>query len=473
MTGERQSNPDKGKVVAKPKSKRAPKYILRIPTFVVPPRSNVGPSHAADRHVHSTPSHVVDRHVHSTPSDVADRHVLSTPSHDADRHVLSTPHPPINPLPTPVILSTPDPVIDSSSIPSSSSIPPSDGRPTPSVDHDSAGEGGDDPAPADRPMIEPYGKGFVPSRVASQAITRSIKQQFLQPWPTWGAILPDDRKPFWERFKVQWLPQREVQIQRNFHSKASHRLSEMFREARIARERPYWIGEQIWTSLLEHWNSPQYRAKCAIAQKNRSSERGGVLHTGGSITIHEHAMRMAAALGRSVHVDEVFHQTHIRKGTTDQFMDKRSSHSSCPQSTQPTDDDEDLIRKNGAKQLAANYSAGRGGLKHQPSSSSQPPDETVHALTQQLQTREQEYSELRQEFTNFKELVMRLLPQSAVPPASHSQPTPVQPTEVQPTHVQPIPVQTPSVQSSSVQPSSEPQNNEQEDIHQAEHYDDY
>ncbi|XP_022635851.1 uncharacterized protein LOC111241507 [Vigna radiata var. radiata] len=249
MIGERQSNLDKGKAVAKTKKKRKAKYILKIP------------------------SSIADRHVHSTPSDAADRHVFSTPSHDADRHVLSTPHPPINPLQTPAILTTPDPVvqptqdptslpppaflgtqIDSSSMPSSSSIPPSDGCPTPSVDHDSAGEDGDDPAPADRPMIEPYGKGFVPSRVASQAITRSIKQQFLQPWPTWGVILPDDRKPFWERFKmkVQWLPQHEVQIHRNFHSKASHRLSEMFREARIAGERPYWIGEQIWTSLLEH-----------------------------------------------------------------------------------------------------------------------------------------------------------------------------------------------------------------------------
>ncbi|WVZ04357.1 hypothetical protein V8G54_025163 [Vigna mungo] len=61
-----------------------------------------------------------------------------------------------------------------------------------------AGDDGDDPAPTDRPILEPYGKGFVPSRVASQAITRSIKQQFLKPWPTWGAILPDDRTPFWK-----------------------------------------------------------------------------------------------------------------------------------------------------------------------------------------------------------------------------------------------------------------------------------
>ncbi|KOM25875.1 hypothetical protein LR48_Vigan205s001200 [Vigna angularis] len=173
-----------------------------------------------------------------------------------------------------------------------------------------------------------------------------------------------------------------------------------------------------------------------------------------------------ATLLRSVHV---IYQSPILvrlcSRPVEEFSTKlsrvRSSHSSCPQSTQQLDDDDDLIRSQcwidvvggkkkeefmGAGQLAANYSIGRGGLKHQPSSSSQHPDEIIVVLTQRLETHDQEYNELRQEFTTFKELVMRLLPESAVPQASHSQPTPVQPREVQPTHVQPIPVQTPSVQ---------------------------
>ncbi|XP_052727667.1 uncharacterized protein LOC128194992 [Vigna angularis] len=207
---------------------------------------------------------------------------------------------------------------------------PSIQTPTPAVDPTppphSSGDAEDlDPPLHDRPWIEPYGKGFIPSRVASQAITRSIKQQFLTPWPTWGAIPHDDRKPFWQRFqmKVQWKPEHETQIHRNFHMKASHRLSEMFRDARIAGQRPNWLGEHIWNSLLAHWNTVEFRNKCAKAQRNRASERGGTLHTGGSITIHEHAIRMAQALGRAVHVDEVFAQTHVRKGTN-QFVDERS-----------------------------------------------------------------------------------------------------------------------------------------------------
>ncbi|XP_052724867.1 uncharacterized protein LOC128194120 [Vigna angularis] len=105
--------------------------------------------------------------------------------------------------------------------------------------------------------------------------------------------------------------------------KAFHRLSEMFRDARNIREHPYWLGEHIWNSLLAQWNSVEFRNKCAKAQRNRVFEKGGTLHTGGSITIHEHAIRMAQALGWAVHVDEVFAQTYVQKGTNE-FVDERS-----------------------------------------------------------------------------------------------------------------------------------------------------
>ncbi|XP_047150702.1 uncharacterized protein LOC124822709 [Vigna umbellata] len=247
---------------------------------------------------------------------------------------------------------------------------------------------------------------FIPSRVASQAITRSIKQQFLSPWPTWGVIPDDDKEPFWERFqmKVQWKPEHETQIQRNFHMKASHRLSEMFRDARNAGERPYWLGEQIWNSLLAHWNIVEFRNKCAKAQRNRASEKGGTLHTGGSITIHEHAIRM----------DEF----------STRLSQVRSEHESAPTPDDGSNAEDDIRRTQcwvdivggkkkrrvyGAGQLAANYTTSRGGtLKHQPSSSTTLADEVVLRLTQALEQREQEITDLRAEFTNFKALVMRV-----------------------------------------------------------------
>ncbi|KOM43272.1 hypothetical protein LR48_Vigan05g087600 [Vigna angularis] len=185
--------------------------------MVAPGTSSVGPP----------PTPTIQPLTHAVhPSPTPEPHPSTTPAAD--------PLPPpviITPTPPPVVI-TPTPLPDPTSIPSSSSIPPSE-TVTPSADPDSSGDGeGLDPPLHDRPWIEPYGKGFIPSRIASQAITRSIKQQFLSPWPTWGAISNDDRKPFWERFQAQ-------------------------------------------------------------------------------------------ALGRAVHVDEVFAQTHVRKGTN-QFVDERS-----------------------------------------------------------------------------------------------------------------------------------------------------
>ncbi|XP_052726726.1 uncharacterized protein LOC128194741 [Vigna angularis] len=187
----------------------------------------------------------------------------------------------------------------------------------------------------------------------------------------------------------------------------------MFRDARNAGQRPNWLGEHIWNSLLAHWNTVEFRNKCAKAQRNRASERGGTLHTGGSITIHEHAIRMAQALGRAVHVDEVFAQTHVRKGTN-QFVDERSrkthedfstrlsqvrsEHESAPTPDDASNADDDIRRTQcwidivGGKKKGRVYGAGQLAELHQ---------------------RDQEITDLIAEFTNFKAMVMRVLPQTS------------------------------------------------------------
>ncbi|KAL2327535.1 hypothetical protein Fmac_020962 [Flemingia macrophylla] len=42
-------------------------------------------------------------------------------------------------------------------------------------------------------MIQPCNDGFFPSRVASKAITKTIKQHYVQPWPTWGAMSDEEK----------------------------------------------------------------------------------------------------------------------------------------------------------------------------------------------------------------------------------------------------------------------------------------
>ncbi|XP_029129727.1 uncharacterized protein LOC114916666 isoform X1 [Cajanus cajan] len=60
----------------------------------------------------------------------------------------------------------------------------------------------EDPPLDDLPLIKPTRNGFLPSKIASSAITRTIKQQYHAPWVTWGEIPPADKDIFFQRFKV-------------------------------------------------------------------------------------------------------------------------------------------------------------------------------------------------------------------------------------------------------------------------------
>ncbi|XP_017423491.1 uncharacterized protein LOC108332689 [Vigna angularis] len=84
------------------------------------------------------------------------------------------------------------------------------------------------------------------------------------------------------------------------------------------------MGDSVWNGLLEKWNITLYRQNCETAKKNRTSDKGGCLHTRGSINVHKHVIRLSQELGRSVHVDEIFQQTHIRQ-STGEFIDERFS----------------------------------------------------------------------------------------------------------------------------------------------------
>ncbi|KOM37844.1 hypothetical protein LR48_Vigan03g122600 [Vigna angularis] len=52
-----------------------------------------------------------------------------------------------------------------------------------------------------RPMVTPVGGGFYPTKTASKAITATIKQQFDEPWLTWGQIPKSAKDVFFDHFK--------------------------------------------------------------------------------------------------------------------------------------------------------------------------------------------------------------------------------------------------------------------------------
>ncbi|KAK7273395.1 hypothetical protein RIF29_14449 [Crotalaria pallida] len=102
----------------------------------------------------------------------------------------------------------------------------------------------------------------------------------------------------------------------------SSRIRNTFAEARKKNVRPNWLQVDIWECLCAHWQTDEYKRIQEVGKANRASEKGGSLHTGGRKTIIDHAQDMAEALNRTVYLDEVFEQTHIKKSSG--WVDDRS-----------------------------------------------------------------------------------------------------------------------------------------------------
>ncbi|KOM40992.1 hypothetical protein LR48_Vigan04g119000 [Vigna angularis] len=142
MIGEGSKCRDKGKGVARPKKRerQAPRYVIRVPTrlptTIAPSPSSVGPSNAAN------------------PLLLAVADPLPPPA-------TNPPPPPTVDILPPLVIITLTPPPDPTSIPFASFVPLSE-IVTPSVNEDSATDGVDPPL-HDRPWIQSYGRGFLPS----------------------------------------------------------------------------------------------------------------------------------------------------------------------------------------------------------------------------------------------------------------------------------------------------------------------
>nr|XP_027187849.1 uncharacterized protein LOC113785477 [Cicer arietinum] len=113
--------------------------------------------------------------------------------------------------------------------------------------------------------------------------------------------------------KVAWLPEHNFQINNIFNTKGSMRLSDMLMQARKKRKCSTWMGETVWNDLEKIWMDPSFKKISNQAKKNRASSKGGAVHTGGSISITEHTIRLTEELGRNPTLDEVFLTTHTKK----------------------------------------------------------------------------------------------------------------------------------------------------------------
>nr|XP_033514364.1 uncharacterized protein LOC117279038 [Nicotiana tomentosiformis] len=113
----------------------------------------------------------------------------------------------------------------------------------------------------------------------------------------------------------------------------------MLQTARENNVRPTWILDDIWVKLLEYWKSPKFEKKSRQGRAARMSDKGGSVHTGGSISMAAHRKRLAK--GRPVTNDEVFEETHMKKlkdGTKTTWVEMRAETTYEFIQSQSTDD---------------------------------------------------------------------------------------------------------------------------------------
>jgi len=81
------------------------------------------------------------------------------------------------------------------------------------------------------------------------------------------------------------------------------RLKDMFCTARKDLSvRPFWLSSEVWDTLKQYWESPEFKKISEQAKINRASDVDGLgpsLHTCGCIPMSEHKRRLVRFLFKS------------------------------------------------------------------------------------------------------------------------------------------------------------------------------
>ena len=77
-----------------------------------------------------------------------------------------------------------------------------------------------------------------------------------------------------------------------FHKKCATRLRDILQKAREQACKPPWMGVDTWTFLLDKWQTKEFKDVSEQNKINRSSSRGGAVHTSGRIAHHDVSLEL-------------------------------------------------------------------------------------------------------------------------------------------------------------------------------------
>ncbi|MED6181530.1 hypothetical protein PIB30_020100 [Stylosanthes scabra] len=140
-------------------------------------------------------------------------------------------------------------------------------------------------------------------------------------------MLSGQRMSAFEKY-CMWDPQHNARVRQIFDIKGSERLRGLMCQERVRYSKdsdyvPKYILAPIWRLLLHYWaTNSHFKNWSAANTVNRAANAGSSMHTGGSISMNEHARRMEKKTGAKPSLEEVYTKCHTKKDKT--WIDEKS-----------------------------------------------------------------------------------------------------------------------------------------------------
>ncbi|KAL2526951.1 Uncharacterized protein Adt_12005 [Abeliophyllum distichum] len=160
------------------------------------------------------------------------------------------------------------------------------------------------------PLIVGDNRFITPS--ASRAVSANLKAYLGGPYPTFSLVPNDTKKLLWERFEQQysWPKHKDNEVVKAWNTASTDRLRDIFCVARKKANE----------------SSGSDNTKSKSGRDNRLTLKSGTItkHTGGSITIAAHKLKLHEKLGKSPTASQLFECVHRRKKGEGNFVDNKS-----------------------------------------------------------------------------------------------------------------------------------------------------
>ncbi|RYR03787.1 hypothetical protein Ahy_B06g083101 [Arachis hypogaea] len=227
----------------------------------------------------------------------------------------------MGPLPPPLPISIPSLshnssiLVDSETLGSSSTSPPSETASVPNV--------------VIKQILVPDGKtSWLSFPPGSQKITEIIKKRYDKPSKKFGDVPLLTKKLWFKEWKSHFFidDDDEEFFWRAFKYRTSKRFSQMMSDIREGVDTTHeWLIPAYKKVLEKYWKTDEkWKNIRKKARENRASLLGGSVHCGGSIPLSSTIERMKKQLDRTPTHEEVFKETHTLKSDKSKWVDKCS-----------------------------------------------------------------------------------------------------------------------------------------------------